>query len=211
LLFVCQFDPACISAWTIAFIVAIAAHEGNHAFVATALGDDTPRRAGRLTLNPLRHIDLTGLIIFVLAGFGWGVTPIDIRKLRPNPRLGSAIVAAAGPVANLALVLLFVFALRVSHDLPTLVVYFLLTAITLNLILFVLNLIPLPPLDGFTLLVGVLPAPLANALKQLERYGLGLIFLLLFVLQFFGVHILSSVIDYFVTPIARLLGIPGLR
>jgi Zn-dependent protease len=210
LLFVCQFDPTCLSAWTVAFILAIAAHEGNHALVATVLGDDTPRRAGRLTLNPLRHVNGTGLIIFVLAGFGWGLTPVDFRKLRPNPRAGAAIVALAGPIANLVLVVLFASILRLQ-GLPNLAIYFLGTAITLNLILFVLNLIPLPPLDGYTLLVGVLPEYLAKGLQQLERYGLGLIFLVLFVLQFFGVHVLSSVINYFVTPIARILGIPGLR
>jgi Zn-dependent protease len=178
---------------TIAFIAAIVVHEGNHALVATALGDDTPRRAGRLSLNPMRHIDMTGLIMFVLVGFGWGWTPVNPQNLRPNPRTGNAIVAAAGPLANLALAFLLSVPLRTHMDLSVPVYTFLRLAMLLNLLLFCFNLIPLPPLDGFTVLVGVLPRHIAFTLKRLERYGPGLLLALLLLPTFIGIDIVGMV------------------
>jgi Zn-dependent protease len=192
---------------TAAFILAIYVHEGNHALVATALGDDTPRKAGRLTLNPLRHVDLTGLIIFVLAGFGWGFTPVTPGNLRPDPRIGNALVAAAGPLANLGLAILLSLPLRAGVNLPPLVHQFLFLAVGLNLLLFVLNLLPIPPLDGFTVLLGVLPAHLAAAVKPIERAGFALILALLFLPSVLGVDILRLVYE----PVARAFGLASLR
>jgi Zn-dependent protease len=208
LLFLAHFDPLLIILYTLAFIIAVSVHEANHAFVATALGDDTPRRAGRLSLNPMRHIDKTGLLVFVLAGFGWGWTPVNPFKLRPNPRLGNAIVAVAGPIANLAMALLFSALLRANLDLPVVVYQFLAAAALLNLLLFVFNLIPIPPLDGFTVLLGLVPRNLAETLRGLERYGLGLLFVLLILPQFFfGVDIVGYLFGVF----ARVFGISGPR
>ncbi len=192
---------------TLAFIVAIVVHEANHAVVATALGDDTPRRHGRLSLNPMRHIDLTGLVVFVIAGVGWGWTPVTPGNLRPDPRIGNALVAAAGPLANLLLATLFSLPLRANLDLPPLLHQFLFLAVALNLLLFVLNLLPVPPLDGFSVLLGVLPASLAAPLKQLERYGVGLILLVLLLGPMLGVDVLQLLF----TPISRAFGLPGLR
>ena len=205
MLFQTNFNPLLIVLYTLAFIVAVSIHEANHALVATALGDDTPRKAGRLSLNPLRHIDRTGLIMFIIAGFGWGWTPVNPRNLRPNPRLGNAFVAAAGPLANLALALLFTGLLRANFGLPTVVSQFLAVAAVLNLLLFVFNLIPIPPLDGFTVLLGVLPGPLANALRGLERYGLVLLLALLFVPSFFHVDVVGSLLRTFI----RAFGLYG--
>jgi len=207
LLFLAHFDPLLIVLYTLAFIVAVSVHEANHAFVATALGDDTPRRAGRLSLNPMRHIDKTGLLIFVLAGFGWGWTPVNPMKLRPNPRVGNAIVAAAGPAANLGLAVGFSLLLRANLGLPAVASQFLAAASALNLLLFVFNLIPIPPLDGFTVLLGMLPGKLANSLRGLERYGLGLLFALLILPQFLGINIIGSLLGIF----ARAFGISGPR
>jgi len=169
----------------IAFAIALFVHEGNHALVATALGDDTPRRAGRLSLNPLRHIDKAGMVIFIIAGFGWASTPVNPYKLRPNPRLGNAIVAAAGPIANLLLAFLAWSVLKMYSE-PTAsgirsdnLARFLFIIVQLNLLLFCFNLIPLPPLDGFSVLMGVLPSKLAAMLKPLERYGPPLLLALL--------------------------------
>jgi Zn-dependent protease len=192
---------------TAAYVMAIYVHEGNHALVATALGDDTPRRAGRLSFNPLRHVDRTGLIIFVIAGFGWGWTPVNPRNLRPDPRIGNALVAAAGPLANLALAFALSLPLRAGAELPPLLHQFLFLAAALNLLLFVLNLIPIPPLDGFTVLLGLLPAHLAAALKPIERAGVGLIFALLFLPSLMGVDVLRLVYD----PVSRLFGLASLR
>jgi Zn-dependent protease len=192
---------------TVAFILAIFVHEGNHALVATALGDDTPRRAGRLSLNPFRHVDLTGLVIFVLAGFGWGWTPVNPGKLRPDPRIGNALVAAAGPLANLALAFLLSVPLRAGVAMPPLLAQFLVLAVALNLLLFVLNLLPIPPLDGFTVLLGLLPEHLAAALKPLERYGIGLALAVLVLLPLLGVDILQTLFR----PVAQIFGLFGLR
>jgi Zn-dependent protease len=207
LLLASDFDLTRIVLLTLAFILAIAVHEGNHALVATALGDDTPRRHGRLSLNPMRHVDLTGLVVFVLAGVGWGWTPVTPGNLRPDPRIGGALVAAAGPLANLMLAVVFSLPLRANLDMPPLLHQFLFMAVALNLLLFVLNLLPLPPLDGFSVLLGVLPESLAVPLKQIERYGILLILGVLLLLPMAGIDVLQLVFG----PISRAFGLQGLR
>lgn len=198
---------------TLAFLFAVAVHEANHAFVATALGDDTPRRFGRLSLNPMRHVDLTGLLFFAIAGVGWGWTPVTPSKLRPNPRAGNALVAIAGPLANLALAFVLSLPLRANVAMDPLIHQFLFIAVALNLLLFVLNLIPLPPLDGFTVLMGVLPAHLAAALKPIERYGLGILLALLVLPPLLGLRIpgCGDVLGCLFAPVARAFGLPGMR
>jgi Zn-dependent protease len=205
-----NFDPLTIILTTIAFIFAIACHEANHAFVATALGDDTPRRAGRLTLNPWRHISPLGILTFVLMGFGWGWTPITPSKLRPNPRLGSALVAAAGPLANLALALALTLPLRLGVEVGPEAQRFLVLAIILNLTLFVFNLLPIPPLDGFSFLVGVLPRRPSEALQQIERYGAGILMALLILPSFLGINIIGAVVNPILLLVGRLIGLQGL-
>ena len=180
-------DPMLVILATIAFILSVSAHEANHALVATALGDDTPRRAGRLTLNPFKHVSAMGILFFVLAGFGWGSTPITPAKLRPNPRTGYAIVSLAGPLANLALAIACALVLRAGIVTTPELARFLTIAASLNVLLFVFNLLPIPPLDGFAVLLGVLPRALALSLRKLERYGLGILFALLFLLPYLGV------------------------
>ena len=205
-----RLDPIFLLFMTGALIVAISAHEANHALVATALGDDTPRRFGRLSLNPFRHIQIGMLIVFVLLGVGWGSTPVTPSKLRPSPRTGSAIVAVSGPLANLALALLLSLPFRAHWNLPDFVLQFLLIAISLNVLLFVFNLIPFPPLDGFTVLLGVLPSTLAAALKRIERFGVYLI-PALFLLSFFGFNILAPFLYSAMAFVSRGLGLPSLR
>ncbi|HEY3116252.1 MAG TPA: site-2 protease family protein, partial [Chloroflexota bacterium] len=192
---------------TAAFFIAVAFHEANHAFVATALGDDTPRRAGRLTLNPMRHVDRFGLLMFVLAGFGWGYTPVTPSNLRPNPRLGYAIVAAAGPLANLVIAFALSLPLRMGLPMNPLLHQFLLVAISLNLLLFVLNLLPIPPLDGFSVLLGLVGRPLAERLRQLEQMGPGILIAMIVLSSFVGIDVLG----FIYRPVAVLFGLPGLR
>ena len=201
------YDLNTILLMTCAFILAVSFHEANHAFVATALGDDTPRRHGRLTLNPLRHIDPLGIIFFVLAGVGWGWTPVSPWKLRPNPKIGSALVAIAGPISNLVLAVVLSAPLRLDLNVAPLVHQFLFLACSLNLLLFVFNLLPIPPLDGFSVLVGVLPAKSAEALRQLERVGPGLLLVLFFLSSFMGFNVIQMLFG----PVARAFGLPGLR
>lgn len=202
-----NFDLTRLLLLTAAFLVAVAFHEANHAFVATALGDSTPRQAGRLSLNPMRHIDPMGILFFIMVGVGWGWTPVNPANLRPNPRLGSALVAIAGPAANLALAFLFSAPLRADVAMPSLLHQFLFVATSLNLLLFVFNLLPIPPLDGFSFLVGVLPRNLSEALHRLERVGPGIILVLFFAAQFLGVDLIGPVF----VPVARAFGLAGLR
>ncbi|MPZ14088.1 MAG: site-2 protease family protein [Chloroflexi bacterium] len=201
-------DPTTMLFLTAAFVIAISTHEANHAFVATALGDDTPRLHGRLTLNPLRHIDLTGLIFFVVAGVGWGWTPVSPGKLRPNPRTGSALVASAGPLANLAVATAASLPLRIGLVTDPLIRQFLFLVVFLNLLLFVLNLIPLPPLDGFSVVLGLAPDRLAALIRPLERAGLGVLLIVLVLLpSVFGVNILTMLF----TPVTQVFGLESLR
>jgi Zn-dependent protease len=200
-------DLTAIIFGTVAFILGLYVHEGNHALVATALGDDTPRRAGRLSLNPMRHVDKLGLIMFIIAGFGWGWTPVNPANLRPSPRIGNAIVAAAGPLANLLLAVLLSIPLRGDLNLPVLLHQFLFVVVSLNLLLFAFNLIPVPPLDGFTVLVGLLPAPLARSLRQVERFGPGLMLVVLVVLPLIGLNVVSLLFG----PVSQVFGLRSLR
>lgn len=181
-------------------IFAITLHETAHGYAAWALGDDTARRMGRLSLNPLRHVDRVGtllvpgalvLIQLVTIGrvgfmFGWAKpVPVDPRRF-PSPRRGMALVAAAGPAANAVLAWLGALALHGAERLPgasaafgeTMLVYF----IVANLVLGLFNLLPIPPLDGGRIAVGILPLPLARAWARLERAGLVLVLLAVFIL-----------------------------
>ena len=173
----------------IVLLVAFPAHEGAHAFVADRLGDPTPRQMGRMTLNPLRHLDVVGSLLFLYAGIGWATTPVNPYYLG---RRGMALVSVAGPLANLAVALLFALpAQYVLANSPLRTMFgvgnlfpslgqIVLQMLVLNLLLFVFNLIPVPPLDGFSIVKNLAPYNVARSLEPVERYGL-LIMLLLVV------------------------------
>ncbi len=172
------------------FIVAISIHEFSHALAARSLGDPTAQQAGRLTLNPLRHLDPFGSLLLLLAlfsgapGIGWGrPVPVDPRNLRYG-RVGMALVAAAGPFSNIVLALLAAIAIRLltgnSAALPALGMDFIVTLILLNVGLCVFNLLPVAPLDGFGVAVGLLPWRLAQPFSRLGQYGPGILLILLF-------------------------------
>lgn len=180
-----------VSTWILPALLAITLHEAAHGFAAWRLGDDTARLAGRLSLNPLRHIDpmgtvvLPAMLLLVKAPFlfGWAKpVPVDMRNL-PSPRRDMALVAAAGPGINLAQAFI---AMLLFHLLPLFgdtvdlwVARNLNNAININIILCVFNLIPVPPLDGGRVAVGLLPLALARPLARLERYGMVLLLILL--------------------------------
>jgi Zn-dependent protease len=180
-----------------ALLVAVTVHELAHALVADHLGDPTARRLGRLTLNPLPHIDPMGAICLVLAGFGWAKpVPVDARNFR-HPVRDMFWVAVAGPIANFlaAFVAIVVYLwLRPAGMVPAPVLVALGAVFTLNLALGIFNLIPLPPLDGGHFLPYLLPSAAAGFLRMLERYGM----LILLVLVFTGAtgRIVSPVMDW---------------
>jgi Zn-dependent protease len=177
-------------------LFAIIVHEVAHGWVANRLGDPTARMLGRLTLNPIKHIDPVGTILvpgmlLLLGGFifGWAKpVPVTVRNLR-SPKRDMMFVALAGPGANLFMALgwgaLIHLAIAVASSWPSVALYLALTGaagVLVNLVLMVLNLLPLPPLDGGRVLMGLLPGPWSWRLGQIEPYG----FLILVVLMATG-------------------------
>lgn len=196
----------------IALLIAIDLHELAHALVADYLGDDTPRRAGHISLNPFRHMDQFGiLMLFLLAisgtGFTYGFTPVNERVLSQRSRFGPALVAIAGPLMNLLVAVLVAIPLVHSASLVTNAdgsigfalfgnteLYNLMARLfVLNVFLGVFNLVPLPPLDGWTVVSGFLSPKMRFDLRNVVRYG-PMILLLLFLFEP-QIHFFSSVID----------------
>ena len=178
-----------------AFIVAIAVHEASHALAATLLGDPSPRKAGRLTLNPLRHLDPLGTIALFFVGFGWG-KPVSVSpwNFKIGQVTGMALVAFAGPLSNLVTAAAFGLPIRLGMDLPgqVLTIFFLIASI--NVLLAVFNLIPLPPLDGFSVLMGVLPRPLGMKIAPLAQYGPAALLALFALSYVFKVSVIGAII-----------------
>lgn len=170
-------NPASLVARIVVLIVAFTIHELAHAVVADRLGDPTARRMGRLTLNPVAHIDPIGGLMLLVTGFGWA-KPVQVNpfNLRGDPRTSMALIAAAGPLSNVALALLGVVPLRLaliaSRGLePSFFQSFWLEFCFLNLGLALFNILPIPPLDGFKLLLGGLPERTAESLRPMEQFG----------------------------------------
>jgi Zn-dependent protease len=151
-----------------ALLLAITVHEFSHAWVANYLGDSTPKRAGRVTLNPLAHLDPLGTIMLLLVRFGWGKpVPINPNNFK-NPRLGSALTAVAGPVSNFLLASLLAFIYTVAGLSGSTFGTFIVLTIYMNLVLMVFNLLPIPPLDGSKFFALFFPALES---KKFEMYG----------------------------------------
>lgn len=175
-------------------IASLTFHEAAHAWAADRLGDPTARLLGRLSLNPLVHIDLIGTVLFPLIAISTGVpligwakpVPVDVRNLAA-PRRDFALVAAAGPASNLVLALAAAGAFAVVRALGDeagpiayAVVVAVLNAVVINVLLAVFNLIPVPPLDGGNILLGVLPASLVGAVERIRPYGIFVLYGLMF-------------------------------
>ncbi len=204
-----------ISIWAVPTVFAIILHEVMHGFVALQLGDDTALRSGRLTLNPLAHIDLFGTIIMPAAllfmhlpVFGYAKpVPVNFGRLR-NPRSGMLLVAAAGPLTNIVLAVLSSIGMRIAITqvngpwgsavaLP--LFYMLRASVVINIVLAIFNLFPLLPLDGGRVMVSLLPLKAARAFSRLEPFG----FLILLVLLY--TDSVEKVINPIINAIARVL------
>jgi Zn-dependent protease len=209
-LFLLRDEPQLFVAFLIAVIIGLTLHEFSHAVVATLQGDPTARSQGRLTLNPVVHLDPLGTIAVLIAGFGWArPTPVTPSRLRGR-RLGMVLVALAGPAANFLIALISVIALRIVY--PTTGVFFdvdfsvklLYTLVGVNVLLGVFNLLPIPPLDGSTLLSVLLPQSRQGVVQFLDQYG---IFLLLGLL-ILAPNLLNPIFRAITDALYGLVGLP---
>ena len=205
-------DIPIIISFVITALFAFAYHELAHALVADRLGDPTPRSYGRISLNPFVHLDLFGTIMLLLVGFGWASTPVSPDRLRGNPRTSMAVVAVAGPIANLLMALIYALPVFLglvvpepnSEMLPSLF-GFLVIGVQINLLLMVFNMMPIPPLDGFTILLGLLPAELAYQLLPLRRYGTLILIGVIFLLPRVGFDVFGLVLNPVMTQLVPIL------
>jgi Zn-dependent protease len=180
-----------------AIIIAFSFHEFAHAFVSDRLGDPTPRNQGRLTLSPLAHIDIIGFILILLMGFGWA-KPVQVNpRYYKNPKRDNILVSVAGPVTNLMIAFIFTFLLKLTFSYyisENTVILNLLKmmdyVIRINIMLFLFNLIPIPPLDGYHILSEIIPSRNYKILAFIEQYSSIILILI----------IITPVVSYVIGP-----------
>ena len=194
-------DPVSFVVVAIALLYSIIAHEVAHGAVALLFGDDTAKRYGRLTLNPVPHIDPFGALMLLLVGFGWAIpVPVNSNALR-NSRVALIAVSLAGCLTNLLIAILSLFLLQLpSVNSSGLLVTVLYVLARINIVLCVFNLIPIPPLDGSKILMSFLPWQMQQQLAMIEPYGMFIMVILLFT------GVLSRVISVMQDTLIRAIG-----
>jgi Zn-dependent protease len=200
-------NPQTLIANLLTLIIALTIHEFSHAFVAVKFGDETPRMDGRLTLNPLKHLDPIGSIMLILAGFGWA-KPVRVNPYVLSQKSPSALmwVSLAGPFSNFLLAVFaaipfrfkgFLNLLSSTNAVVKFIPFFLDTFLFINLMLMLFNLLPLSPLDGEKIAVYILPPKWGQALEKIQPYGMFILIALLFVLPLLKV----DVVGYLIYPV----------
>ena len=195
-------DPGTFLLIALPLLYSVILHEVAHGWVAWRMGDDTAARAGRLSLNPLRHLDPVGTLMLFIFGFGWArPVPVDFSRIRES-RTGTILVSAAGIIVNIILAFLSLLLLQTLPLDPrgTAATGFYYMA-QVNIILAAFNVIPIPPLDGSKILMGFFPASLQSFLSRLEPYGFLIIIALLFL------HVLDPVINFFRSVILSIISL----
>jgi Zn-dependent protease len=196
-----------LSVMLVPALMAITCHEVSHGFIADKLGDNTARYMGRLTLNPLKHLDIIGTLMVFIVGIGWAKpVPVNFNNLR-NPKRDMIWVAAAGPITNFIMATASAVVLRglaaLGDRIPDAamiqmlidpIALMLAFSIYINLLLAIFNLIPVPPLDGGRVAVGLLPYRQSNALARVEPFGMIIIIVLVFFTNIFG-HVISPILN----------------
>lgn len=208
-----------ISVWALPLLFAITLHEAAHAWTAWKLGDNTAKKLGRVSFNPLTHIDPFGTVILPLilllsgSGFMFGYAkpvPVNFNQLN-NPRRDGVLVALAGPGANIFLLIMAALLLNVMALIPDFMSDWfrqnMINMIIINAILAVFNMLPIPPLDGGRVAVGILPYPLARPLSRLEPYGMLIILMALFIIPIGGRYIglNLNIFQYIVMPPVEIM------
>lgn len=183
-----------------ALIIAITIHEFSHALMADKLGDPTPRSQGRLSLNPLRHLDLFGTLMLIFVHFGWGKpVVIDPYNLK-NPKRDETLISLAGPASNLILAAILSVIIRFVN-LNTFSIFLFSSIIQMNVILAVFNLIPIPPLDGSKIFLNLLPNDVSYQWQEaFEKYG----FILLIIFLFFPING-TTLVSMIMSPVLRII------
>jgi Zn-dependent protease len=197
-------NPISFIFYIISLFIALSVHEASHALAADKLGDPTPRLDGRITLNPLAHIDLSGLLFMLFFGFGWGKPVMFDPYNLKNPRKDAALISLAGPASNFILALSLSILLRLFNlfnlsYISTMGLIIFSPLIMVNLTLGIFNLIPIHPLDGFKIVGGLISEDQAHDWFELQKYGM--IFLLLFIIPLGS----SSMLDMVMRPILRFV------
>ena len=195
-------DPMIFVAWLIAILFAFTIHEFAHAYFAFRQGDPTPRLMGRISFNPLRHIDTFGFISLLIVGFGWG-KPVPINPIYfKDKKRGEMIVSLAGPLTNLFVAILFGVILKIiwasgSFSMDNLMIIFLYNIVVINIVLCVFNLIPIPPLDGSHVLFAILPDSLNDFKYQLSKHGPTVLMIIIFADILLNLRIFEWLFSFF--------------
>jgi Zn-dependent protease len=199
-------DPTIFLIRAITLVIAFTIHEFSHAWVATLFGDETPRMYGRLTLNPLKHLDPLGSLLLLFAGFGWA-KPVPINPRAMRTRSGVMWTSLAGPGSNFIMAIIAAIPLRLGVPISSsdFFGYFLVNFMEINLLLMLFNLIPIAPLDGEKIAEYVWPPAWGALLEKISRFGPAILLVVVFLLPYMGINLLGMALNSPINNLEHLL------